>query len=96
MYAYSFILTFQMMYFTKEWLEAREVRIFLEVATLVSKKYSIGNKLNHFTRMSHPVENEADYLFVIRNNKDVNSIIEEIVHLAKILSLPKIKEFKIT
>ncbi len=33
-----------------------------------------------------PVENEADYLFVIRNNKDVNSTIEEIVHLAEDLS----------
>ena len=34
-----------------------------------------------------PIENEADYLFVIRNNKDVNFTIEEIVHLAKDLSL---------
>lgn len=33
-----------------------------------------------------PVENEADYLFVIRNSKDVNSTIEEIVHLAKVFS----------
>ncbi|HDR4898008.1 ATP-binding protein [Bacillus cereus] len=33
-----------------------------------------------------PVENEADYLFVIRNNKDVNSTIEKIIHLAKDLS----------
>ncbi|MGQ7874661.1 AAA family ATPase [Bacillus sp. 1A] len=33
-----------------------------------------------------PIENEADYLFVIRNSKDVNSIIEEIIHLAKDLS----------
>ena len=38
-----------------------------------------------------PIENEADYLFVIRNNKDVNFTIEEIVHLAKDLSLPKNK-----
>ncbi|RAN85147.1 CRISPR-associated protein Cas2 [Bacillus sp. SRB_331] len=30
-----------------------------------------------------PVENEADYLFVIRNSKDVNSTIEEIFQLAK-------------
>ncbi|PEQ36931.1 AAA family ATPase [Bacillus thuringiensis] len=30
-----------------------------------------------------PIENEADYLFVIRNNKDVNSTILKIVHLAK-------------
>jgi len=34
----------------------------------------------------NPIENEADYLFVIRNRKDVNSTIEEIVHLAKELS----------
>lgn len=33
-----------------------------------------------------PIENEADYLFVIRNSKDVNSTIEGIVHLAKDLS----------
>jgi len=33
-----------------------------------------------------PVENEADYLFVIRNSKDVNSTIEEIIHLAEDLS----------
>lgn len=33
-----------------------------------------------------PIENEADYLFVIRNSKDVNSTIEEIVHLAEVLS----------
>ncbi|PEU75757.1 CRISPR-associated protein Cas2 [Bacillus cereus] len=33
-----------------------------------------------------PIENEANYLFVIRNSKDVNSTIEEIVHLAKDLS----------
>ncbi|PGB04593.1 ATP-binding protein [Bacillus toyonensis] len=33
-----------------------------------------------------PIENEADYLFVIRNNKDVNSTIKEIVHLAEDLS----------
>ena len=33
-----------------------------------------------------PVENEADYLFVIRNSKDVSFTIEEIVHLAKDLS----------
>ena len=33
-----------------------------------------------------PIENEADYLFVIRNNKDVSFTIEEIVHLAKDLS----------
>ena len=38
-----------------------------------------------------PVENEADYLFVIRNSKDVNSTIEEIVHLAKVFSLPQNK-----
>ncbi|WP_175361218.1 AAA family ATPase [Bacillus wiedmannii] len=30
-----------------------------------------------------PIENEANYLFVIRNSKDVNSTIEEIIHLAK-------------
>ncbi|MFB5548624.1 AAA family ATPase [Bacillus cereus] len=30
-----------------------------------------------------PIENEADYLFVIRNSKDVNSTILNIVHLAK-------------
>ncbi|MED2982969.1 AAA family ATPase [Bacillus thuringiensis] len=30
-----------------------------------------------------PIENEADYLFVIRNSKDVNSTILKIVHLAK-------------
>ncbi|WP_434163962.1 AAA family ATPase [Bacillus thuringiensis] len=30
-----------------------------------------------------PVENEADYLFVIRNSKDVNSTILKIVHLVK-------------
>ncbi|MFC9414788.1 ATP-binding protein [Bacillus mobilis] len=33
-----------------------------------------------------PIENEADYLFVIHNSKDVNSTIEEIIHLAKVLS----------
>ncbi|NWK69196.1 ATP-binding protein [Bacillus paramycoides] len=33
-----------------------------------------------------PVENEADYLFVIRNCKDVNSTIEEIIHLSEDLS----------
>ncbi|MGG0301134.1 AAA family ATPase [Bacillus albus] len=33
-----------------------------------------------------PIKNEADYLFVIRNRNDVNSTIEEIVHLAKDLS----------
>ncbi|MGW6193341.1 AAA family ATPase [Bacillus cereus] len=32
------------------------------------------------------LENEADYLFVIRNNKDVSSTIEEIIHLAEDLS----------
>ncbi|EOP53914.1 ATP-binding protein [Bacillus cereus] len=38
----------------------------------------------------HPVENEADYLFVIRDSKDVKSTIEEIVHLAEDLSpIPK-------
>ena len=31
----------------------------------------------------NPIENEADYLFVIRNSKDVNSTILKIVHLAK-------------
>ncbi|MBS9802416.1 AAA family ATPase [Bacillus toyonensis] len=30
-----------------------------------------------------PIENEADYLFVIRNSKDVNSTILKIVHLVK-------------
>lgn len=35
-----------------------------------------------------PVENEADYLFVIRNSKDVNTTIEEIIHLAEGSSLP--------
>lgn len=34
------------------------------------------------------IENEADHLFIIRNSKDVNLIIEEIVHLAEDLSLP--------
>ena len=34
-----------------------------------------------------PIENEADYLFVICNNKDISFTIEEIVHLAKDLSL---------
>ena len=33
-----------------------------------------------------PIENEADYLFVICNNKDISFTIEEIVHLAKDLS----------
>ncbi|PGD52652.1 CRISPR-associated protein Cas2 [Bacillus toyonensis] len=33
-----------------------------------------------------PIENEADYLFVIHDNKDVNTTIEEIVHIAKDLS----------
>lgn len=38
----------------------------------------------------HPVENEADYLFVIHDSKDVKSTIEEIVHLAEDLSpIPK-------
>ncbi|MED3541935.1 AAA family ATPase [Bacillus toyonensis] len=37
-----------------------------------------------------PIENEADYLFVIHDSKDVNTTIEEIVHLAKDLSpIPK-------
>ncbi|WP_377865103.1 AAA family ATPase [Bacillus sp. R86525] len=37
-----------------------------------------------------PVEDEADYLFVIRDSKDVKSTIEEIVHLAEDLSpIPK-------
>ncbi|PEK98206.1 CRISPR-associated protein Cas2 [Bacillus toyonensis] len=35
-----------------------------------------------------PIENEADYLFIIRNSKDVNLSIEEIVHLAEDLSPP--------
>ncbi|WP_242314898.1 AAA family ATPase [Bacillus cereus group sp. BfR-BA-01355] len=30
-----------------------------------------------------PVENEADYLLVIRNSKDVNSTILKIIHIAK-------------
>ncbi|KAB2443976.1 ATP-binding protein [Bacillus luti] len=30
-----------------------------------------------------PIENEADFLFVIRNSKDVNNTIEKILHLAK-------------
>ncbi|WP_025118645.1 AAA family ATPase [Bacillus sp. H1m] len=34
-----------------------------------------------------PIENGADYLFVIRNSKDVNSTILKIVHLAKEFSL---------
>ncbi|MCH4568556.1 ATP-binding protein [Bacillus sp. ES1-5] len=34
----------------------------------------------------NPIENEADYLFVIRNSKDVNSTIKGIVYLAKDLS----------
>ena len=46
--------------------------------------------------MVDPLENEADYLFVIRNNKDVSFTIEEIVHLAKGLSLPQIRDYKIT
>ena len=44
--------------------------------------------------MVDPLENEADYLFVIRNNKDVSFTIEEIVHLAKGLSLPQIRDYK--
>ncbi|MBF7149516.1 AAA family ATPase [Bacillus toyonensis] len=37
-----------------------------------------------------PIENEADYLFVIHDSKGVNTTIEEIVHLAKDLSpIPK-------
>jgi len=40
--------------------------------------------------VADPVENEADYLFVIRDSKDVKSTIEEIVHLAEDLSsIPK-------
>ena len=36
-----------------------------------------------------PIENEADYLFVIHNSKDVNTTIEKIIHLAEGSSLPK-------
>ncbi|MDT3496392.1 ATP-binding protein [Bacillus toyonensis] len=37
-----------------------------------------------------PIENEADYLFVIHDSKGVNTTIEEIVHIAKDLSpIPK-------
>lgn len=35
-----------------------------------------------------PIENEADYLFVIRNSKDINTTIEKILHLAKSSSPP--------
>ncbi|PER27771.1 MULTISPECIES: AAA family ATPase [Bacillus] len=35
-----------------------------------------------------PIKNEADYLFVIHDSKDVNSTIEEIVHLAEELPIP--------
>jgi len=44
-----------------------------------------------------PIENEADYLFVIHDSKDVNTTIEEIVHLAKDLSpIQKQKTIRIT
>ncbi|HDR7687683.1 MarR family transcriptional regulator [Bacillus toyonensis] len=37
-----------------------------------------------------PIENKADYLFVIHDSKDMNTTIVEIVHLAKDLSpIPK-------
>ncbi|WP_312506042.1 AAA family ATPase, partial [Bacillus luti] len=35
-----------------------------------------------------PIENEADYLFVIHNSKDVNTTIEKIIHLAEGSSPP--------
>ena len=57
----------------------------LEVDILVSKSDRQQTESLH-DDVVDPVENEADYLFVIRNNKDVSFTIEEIVHLAKGLS----------
>lgn len=34
-----------------------------------------------------PVEGEADYLFVIKDNEEVDSVIKEIVHIAQGLEL---------
>ncbi|WP_255290161.1 ATP-binding protein [Bacillus cereus] len=34
-----------------------------------------------------PIEGEADYLFVIKDNEEVGSVIKEIVHIAKELEL---------
>lgn len=69
------------------------------ICVISSRKISIYTEYSSFKEVLHcqqaeslhedvvdPVENEADYLFVIRNNKDVSFTIEEIVHLAKGLS----------
>ena len=87
MYAYSFTLKFQMMYFTKEWLEAhRSTNIFRGSYSSFKEVLNRQQAESLHEDVVDPIENEADYLFVIRNNKDVNFTIEEIVHLAKDLS----------
>jgi tRNA uridine 5-carbamoylmethylation protein Kti12 len=47
---------------------------------LVSQQSGSMNK-----NVVDPEEGEADYLFVIRDNKEVDSVIKEIVHIAKCL-----------
>ena len=86
MYAYSFILTFQMMYFTKEWLEARSTNIFRGGYSSFKEVFDRQQTESLHDDVVDPIENEADYLFVICNNKDISFTIEEIVHLAKDLS----------
>ena len=78
MYAYSFILTFQMMYFTKEWLERTRTNIFRGSYSSFKEVLDRQQAESFHEDVVDPVENEADYLFVIRNSKDINFTIEKL------------------
>jgi len=39
---------------------------------------------NQLSKTPNPTKDEADYLFLIKNNDDVDSVIEEILHLSKL------------
>lgn len=47
---------------------------------------TVGKTHSGKTTFARELEKEADYLFVIRNSKDINFTIEKIIHLAKDLS----------
>jgi hypothetical protein len=42
--------------------------------------------------VADPDEGEADYLFVIKNNMEIDSVIKEIVHISKCLNLRALLE----
>lgn len=63
----------------------RSTNIFRDASSTFEEVLLRQQTESHKEDVTDPEEGEADYLFVVRDNKEVDSIIKEIVHISKML-----------